>query len=308
MKARFLIIPAIVLAAVACQKEEDNQTETRPVRPEETSGYTLTIEAVKNVDTKALELENNGGTLTSSWVQDEKVDVYLGGELMGTLLATPDASSNNLKATLTATLDKVTGIQAGSTLTLIFPGREDHLWDYTGQDGSAPTPSGILSTKYDFAIAEVEIDAIDNNTITPKTGATFTNQQSIYRFGFKQGNDYIDPIDFTVSASGNTIVQSFSYQTDAWTPVLGNSLSVTTPTTKPTDSFYYLSLLNQNTTSNEHYSFKLTGPSNELLMGSKDVAADHLDQGKFISMKNITVSQPSFAPASGSISSASEVY
>ena len=304
MKARFFIIPCIVLAAAACQKEEDKQTETRPERPE-TGSYTLIVEAVKDVDTKALELTDNGTALDAYWVSGEKVSVYLDGVYKGYLTATPTAEKSKT-ATLSGEID---GISDEATLQLLSPGRDDQKWDYTGQTGAAPTPEGDLSKRFDYALATVTVNGVSGTTITT-TGATFTNQQSIYRFGFRLNSatgDYVDPVDFIVSASGNTIVQSFNYENSAWTPVLGYNLSVTTPTTKPTDHFYYLSILNQNTTSNERYTFSLTGPNSEYLTGYKDVDAGHLDQGKFISAKNIVVSQPSFAPADGNIPNSSAV-
>ena len=306
MKARFFIIPCIVLAAAACQKEEDKQTENRPERPE-TGSYTLIVEAVKDVDTKALELTDNGTALDAYWVSGEKVSVYLDGVYKGYLTATPTAAKSKT-ATLSGEID---GISDEATLHLLSPGRDDQKWDYTGQTGAAPTPDGDLSKRFDYALATVTVNSVSGTTITT-TGATFTNQQSIYRLGFRldsQDGNYVDPVDFTITASGNTIAQSFSYQNNAWTPVLGKSLSVTTPTTKPSDHFYYLSILNQNTSTDEDYSFILTGSNSSLYMGHKVVGSTLLVPGKFISAKNIVVSQSRFAPVeNSSISDPGQIY
>ena len=161
-------------------------------------------------------------------------------------------------------------------------------------------------------MATVTVANISNNAITTKGSATFQNQQSIYRFSFKVGDSTpFDPEDFTISASGNTIVQRFTYDNSAWTAVLGKSLSVKYPdnTDKPTDHFYYVSLRNEKT-DGETYNFTLHDSNSALYMGSRTIPnAEHDLNGRFFSAQDITVTQSRFAPiTTGSgISNSSDV-
>ena len=145
MKARILILSLVLLAA--CQEVEtgfdDENTATGKAGAD--SVYTLTVLATKGVDTKALALD--GTQLNAYWVSGEKVGVYVDGIYKGQLQATPmaDATRATLSGTVTATL------KANDVILLLYPDREDITvgtkWDYTGQNGTAPTPAGDLSTK-----------------------------------------------------------------------------------------------------------------------------------------------------------------
>ena len=259
----------------------------------------LTVQATKQAETKALDLTNSGATLNAYWTTSEKVKVYKDGTYLGELAVTP-TSEKSATATLSGNIT-VTGLSAGNTLTLMIPREE---WAYTGQNG-ALTGSGSIEDTYSYATASVTIDEISGSSVTT-TKATFANEQSIYRFGFKKGGNYIDPKDFVVSASGNQLVQSRSWSGSAWTSTYG-SITVT-PASAPADHLYYVSLRNESTAENT-YRFIVIGSSNELYLASKTIPASVLDvPGKFISAKEIAVSQPSFAPASGTIDKAEDVF
>ena len=176
-------------------------------------------------------------------------------------------------------------------LTLLFPSEE---WSYTGQTGTLTS----IEAGYDYATATVTISEIIGNQVTA-TAASFANQQSVYRFGFKDGETYIDPKSFSISASGGKIVQSMSYS-GGWTPAFGDI--TVTPASAAGDHFYYVSLQNQST-ANDTYSFVITGSDDALYLASKAIPASVLDvPGKFISAKSVSATKPSFAPApSGAI-------
>ena len=303
MKTRH-IIPAILLVLAACQQIElEHPTpETTPEVQQEVPDalFTLTIQASKGeADTKALDLVNDGATLNTYWKDTEKVKVYKDGTLLGTLDVTPAAGEKPKTATLSGGIT-TTGLAAGNSLTLMIP-REN--WNYTGQVGTLAS----IETTYDYAMATVTIDTVDdgNHTVTTTGSANFLNQQSIYRFGFKSNGNYIDPKDFTVSATGGKLVQSMSWVGSEWTPAYG-SISVTS-SSAPADHFFYVSIRNDQTTA-DTYNFVITGSDDALYMATKSIPATVLDTpGKFISAKSITVTQPSFAPASGEITNSNDV-
>ena len=303
MKARHLFIPAILLVA-SCQVELENPEYVEEVPAEQLgpadSLWTITLQASKGeAETKALDLVNDGSRLNAYWKNTERVKVYKGGSLIGTLDVQPGDGEKPTSATLTGTLT-VAGLAPGDVLTLRIP-RES--WDYTGQGGTLAS----IEDGYDYATASVTIATVDagNHTVTTTSGATFAHQQSVYRFGFKVSGDYIDPKSFTVSAAGGQLVQNMSWNGSAWAPLYGN-IGVT-PAAAPGDHFYYVSLRNDQTT-DDTYNFIVTGSDDALYMGSKAIPAGALGTpGKFISVKNIIVSQPSFTPASGSVDDPAEV-
>ena len=135
MKARFFIIPAVLVALAGCSKEKEQDFIPREETPAPADGtLALTVEATKSMDTKALGLD--GTTLKAYWDDGETVGVYLNGTRIGLLSAT--AQSDNTKARLSGSVPKE-GIAEGTTLMLLFPDREDlpvgSKWDYSGQSG-----------------------------------------------------------------------------------------------------------------------------------------------------------------------------
>lgn len=301
MKARHFIIPVIALLAACQQMEletelpiiEENTEESEPA--DSVTVWSFTLQANKGEgETKALDLINEGATLNAYWKNTEKVKVYKGGTLLGTLDVTPGAGEKPTKATLSGSITTA-GLAPGDILTLRTPGES---WNYTGQVGTLAS----IETDFDYATASVTIGSVDelNHTITTNGTASFQNQQSIYRFGFKVSEVYIDPKSFTVSAAGGKLVQSMGWNGSAWTADYGD-ISVT-PASAPGDHFYYVSLRNDQT-SDDTYNFTITGSDDALYMASKNIPNSVLDApGKFISAKNITATKPDFAPAGGEVS------
>ena len=188
MKTKFFcILPIILITLAGCQKEEDITPNDNTEKVTTEGIYTLTVEAIKKVDTKALALDGN--TLNATWASGEKVGVYVNGTYCGQLNATPKADAT--KATLSGTLTSTAGIVADATILLLFPDRSDHAWDYTGQAGAAP--GGDLAARFDYATATLTISEVNNvnNTVITNGTAAFQNEQSVYRFGFKDSGNYI---------------------------------------------------------------------------------------------------------------------
>ncbi len=291
---RYIAALFAALALLAgCQKAEEELIKEEPeVVPEQPSGsYTLTLEATKGVDTKALSLD--GSTLNAHWVTGETVAVYLGGAYKGLLTATAHGSDAT-RATLSGTLDNVDGVVADAELTLLFPRA---LWDYTGQDGSAPSEAGSLATKYDYATATVTVASVSGSEVTTTGGASFANEQSMYRFGFKAGGagDQIPVKGFTVSSIHNTLVRSRSWDGSAWAETFG---PIAVEVAGEALTLPYASLRNTRVGSGngDTYSFSVIGSDNALYLGGKDIPSSVMDvQGRFISAQSISVTKSNLA-------------
>lgn len=288
MKTKGWIILALA-AVTACQKAEEDFVAEKPKALE--GPYTLTLEATKGEDTKALRLINSGSTLTALWVDGETVAVYQGGTYLGQLAATAD-DTDNTKATLSGTLESIAGVANNAVLTLLFP-RKD--WDYTGQVGDAPNVYQNIDRLYDYATANVTVASVDtgNKTITTTSSAAFENQQSIYRFGFKVNDTALKVKEFTVSSDHNKLVTSRSYS-GGWSSTYGN---LTVRPSSAINKLLYLSLRNENANTSEpdKFSFYVIGNNNALYLGEKDIPGDKLGNGKFISAQNIAVTKSNLA-------------
>ena len=268
--------------------------------------YTLTLEASKGVDTKALALENDR-TLNSYWIDGEKVAVYKGGNYLGLLTATADALDPQ-KATLSGSLNSVEGVNTNDQLTLLFP-RKD--WDYTGQDGSVPNEDGSFAQKYDYSMATVQVATVEGNSITTKSGAAFENQQSVYRFAFKKEENALAVKSLRITSSHNALVQSRSWGSSNWDNTFGPiEINVSGGSLYLVYASLFNSLVGSPTQSQidnhdviDTYSFSIIGEDNGFYEANKGIPAQVMDvQGKFITAKNISVSPKSFVPDnSGSI-------
>ena len=205
MKKRTLLrlaalLPIVLTILAACQKDLDTGALRDPADVCD-SVWTLTLDATKaEIGTKAL-YQNTGdpGSLSAYWGDSEKVTVYKEGSCLGTLNVSPVEGTMRNAATLSGTIT-VSGIAQGDALTLLIP-REN--WAYTGQVGTLNS----IQDNFDYATATVTVRTVDPaNYVITTTGAIFRNEQSIYRFGFKVGESYFDPKDFTVSAAGGKLV------------------------------------------------------------------------------------------------------
>lgn len=304
MKTRHVIIPAAIILFSACLKDPIPEEIVEPSEEQTTPTevvYTFTIEASKGEsDTKALDLVNDGSRLNVYWRNTEKVKVYKGGTLLGTLDVTPSDGEKTTHATIGGNITTTSGLAENDELTLLIP---RDIWDYTGQNGQL-TGENSIEEKYAYATAIVNVTGISGNAVST-TYAHFANVESIYRFGFKLNDNYIDPKSFTVSAAGGKLVQTMSWVGSEWTPAYG-SISVTSPSA-PADHFFYVSIRNDQTT-DDTFNFVITGSDDALYMATKDIPGRLLEApGKFNSAKSIIVTQPSFAPASGAINDSGNV-
>ncbi len=280
----FLIAALLGTVLVGCQKEDIDKQDEQPVN----ETWILTVQATKDVDTKAL--AQSGNTLTPSWALGEKVDVYFNGAVIGTLEVTVASDP----ATLSGEVN-VDGLKAGDNLFLLFPGRTDQKWDYLEQDGTVAT----IANKFDFASAALEVSSLENGEVITTGSTVFTPEQSVYRFAFKDGGSTIAVESVVLTSSENKLVRERTYNGSGWESQYG-SLSLN-PTTTPSDNLYFMAIRNENTGSTNNYSFTAVGSDdNAFYEGTKDINVQ-LVNAKFYNA-NVNVSKKSFATSSGSVS------
>ena len=203
LKISFLSAAGIAaLALVSCRKETTPAPAPAPEQPSAKT-YTLTVDATKGEDTKALSLD--GRVLNVKWAATDQVSVFpesWATPAMGTLTA---AASETGSTTLTGA---VTGAKIGDNLNFLFPRAE---WNYTGQKGILLSDENSIEKKYDYAAAQVTVSEVDGTTITTNT-ANFTSQQAIVKFRLTDGTDPIAVNSLKIAASSNKLVTNKSYR------------------------------------------------------------------------------------------------
>ena len=315
MKTNKLFMIAALLGTVltGCQKVEENVPEEKPVVGEK---WTLVVNATKGVETRAMSLDETGNApvLNASWAVGEKVAVYRNGVRAEKLLEVT-AVDNDGKATLSCEDFSIEGLAKDDVLMLLFPGRDDAKWTYEGQDGKSPSV-GSMASMFDYAVAEVKVDALDTQTQTITTSPTdnykdnsgaaaFDNEQSVFRFGFNMSVK-----SFTISSEAGQLVISRSYQGNAWTSTTG-SLTVSpgeyVPTVVSGRYNYYVAIRNENTTVADRLFFSYVDDDGALYEAAKNIPAARLGNGNFLNA-SVNLTPKSFAPeASGSISESAGV-
>jgi len=185
MKNRFLF-PAIaavtIMAAFSCGKEIEPvevqpEGSTQVEQPSTVFTYSVSIDASKGADSKALTLEGN--TLNATWAIGEAVTVYnetKGEALTGTLTAQSAGPSTTLQGELSGSK----GINVGDELTLKFLSP-----NYSSQDGTLE----YIAANCDYATASVSVTSVNGSDIRTGT-ASFVNQQAIVHFELSRPNGY----------------------------------------------------------------------------------------------------------------------
>ena len=283
----FLIAALLGTVLVGCQKEDIDKQDEQPVN----DTWILTVQATKDVDTKAL--TQSGNDWAASWELGEKVDVYFAGTVIGTLEVTVASDP----ATISGEVN-VDGLHVGDELFLLFTGkRTDHKWDYLEQDGTIAT----IADKFDFASATLEVSSLENGVVSTTTSSTvFTNEQSIYRFAFKENSSAISVESVVLTSSENKLVSERTFNGSEWESDHG-SLSLN-PTSTPSDNLYFMAIRNENTTSTNHYSFTAIGGDDNAFYEGTKVINKALTNAQFYTA-NVDVSKKDFAASSGSVTS-----
>ena len=295
MKARILILSLVLLAACQPMDRDFDYQNTRTGKPEADSVFTLTLQATKTVDTKALDLIG-GSHLNQYWKNTDKVKVFYKGACVGTLNVSCQGDRPT-SAKLSGSV-QIHGLQQGDVLTLLIP-RE--IFDYTGQKGrltkASDNDKGTIEDTYDYGMATVTVGAISGTTVTTTADARFENQQSIYRFGFGTSGS-LAAREFTVLSANGKLVQSVAYEGSAWTPAFGPiTVKPTVPNPIPaSDNFYYVALQNGSTGA-DTYSFVIVDSNHKLHLATKAIPADKLGNGNFLTSTSIDAQAATFAPS-----------
>ena len=276
MLNKFTFSGIAILLLFSCQKS--SQEEVSPGQEPAVRMATLTIEAQKSEATKALSQEGN--SMIAYWRNTESVQVYKpSGARAGALNVLPGTGEKPASATLSGTLD-ITGLNEGDNLSLRIPRDE---WDYSGQAGIL-TGTGSIEEKYDYATATVEIATIGENSITAASEAYFTNEQSIYRFGFIADAATLNVKLFVLGAAWQRLVRKIQDGVSDY-----GALKIVPDS--PTTDLIYTSVRNEAVdpdSSGDTYYFTVVGSDGSAYLGSKAVPASVLDRhGRFISARTI---------------------
>ena len=208
-KAYINTLVALVLtgaAMTACSDKDlianEDQQSGSP-----TNHYTMTVNATigdngTKSSNRALYLD--GEALKVKWAETDQVSVFKAKTTtqLGTLTAAAsETGTTTLSGDLTGTVNE------GDKLHLIFPRSE---WDYTGQKGILLSDENSIEKKYDYAITDVTVAAIDESHITTTADANFASQQAIVKFILKNkdGDGDLNVKKLTVSAASNKLVTS----------------------------------------------------------------------------------------------------
>ena len=302
MKKTLLILTALEALLWAGCAPVELVSEDVPARQvlEGDSTCTLTLRAeMGDPETKGLAIdgtdEANTTLLKAVWLTGEKVYVYLGDEMIGTLMATEDASDPH-HATLSGNVT-VSGITPGQTrLTLLTPYCRDD-WTYVGQGGMLLVNDGGMSGLYNSIAARYHLAQADDVLVTGLTEvddgklamsaspAVFKNQQSVFRFNFRfqeGGSGEKTP----VKALGALITGDGGGLWKGWNMGTG---PIPVWLAEPTVNPFFVALRFKDQTNRENLKFEVFDADGITYYGSKEIPAEYKPNGHFISAKNITL-------------------
>ena len=199
-------------AAMTACSSDDNIVSDAQQPVNQTGHYTMTVNATMGDNgtkgsNRALALD--GKTLKVKWAGTDEVAVFpeaWSRTPLGTLTA---AASETGTTTLSG--DLTGSVAGGDNLHLLFPRAE---WSYTGQKGILLSDENSIEKKYDYALADVEVAAIDDSHITTTANANFASQQAIVKFILKNndGSAALAADKLTISAVSNKLVTNKSYR------------------------------------------------------------------------------------------------
>ena len=272
-----VLMGAICICLIGCQND-DFMEKTNPLRTAQEGMVTgdtwsLNLEATISdvADTRVVKLEKDGSNndvLNGYWKEGETIGVYDGVNKLG-VMKVKNVSTDGKNAKIEGSglaLPEATNM----ILKLIYPDNANNegnnAWYYTGQNGTVDA----IST-YDYMLSSLHVQKEGNNVTYPETSLTFTSQQSVYRFGLKNGENAISVKQLTVNSKANKIVQQLTLGTDdTWTRTYG-SLTIT-PQSPTTDLLYVAILNEQAETAGQEDTYELSAidSDNALYMGTKN--------------------------------------
>ena len=311
-----VLMGIICLCMVGCQND-DFMEKTNPLRTAQEGmvtgdtwslNFEATISDVANTRVVSLEKDDsNNDVLNGYWKEGETIGVYDGVNKLGVMKVT-NVSTDKKSAKIEGSGLKLPESQ-NMTLTLIYPDNADddgnNAWYYTGQKGTVTD----IST-YDYMTSELEVQREGDSVTYTETSLTFTSQQSIYRFGFKNGENAISVKQFTVNS--DNIVQQLNGK-GTWEATYG-PLTIT-PESFTTDLLYVAinnklagTFTGEQITANavqDTYQFSAVASDDALYMGTKEIKATFFEkQSQFNSFKNVAMTQAKLATSTSTTNAA----
>ena len=197
-------------AAFTACSDTDNIVEEQPAAART---YKMTVDATMGEGAQTRGLYMNGSALNVKWYNTDQVSVFPASSWLTPLGTLTAAASETGSTTLTGGL--TTAPMAGDNLKLLFPRA---TWDYTGQTGVLLSDANSIEKKYDYALADVDVNSVSGNEITTTT-ANFENQQAIVKFILqnKSDNSSLDATSLTISAASNKLVTGKGFNTKSTT-------------------------------------------------------------------------------------------
>ena len=185
----------------ACSSDDGNERDNW-VPPVEPQYYTMTIQAMKGMVTRALSYDDDTKELKTTWEEGEIVKVYQSGQEIGELTA---AASDDASTTLTGYFADAPS--TSDPLTFYF--HTNKSTSYSDQDGTLET----IASTYDLCepatvdAGDFEVDD-ENYTISVPAGISFgANKQAIVRFRLQYSNgEKLSASTFLVKLGGKDII------------------------------------------------------------------------------------------------------
>ncbi|MBO7590332.1 MAG: Ig domain-containing protein [Prevotella sp.] len=209
MKKDIRTLAALLMAGAAFTacSDKDEFISEQPVNP--TPKYSMTVQASMGEDAETRGLYIDGKALKVKWYDTDQVAVFPDNWSRTPLGMLTAAASETGSTTLSG--DLTGSVNVGDNLHLLFPRAE---WDYTGQKGILLSDENSIEKKYDYALADVEVAAIDDSHITTTANANLASQQAIVKFILKNndGSAALTADKLTISAASNKLVTKKSYR------------------------------------------------------------------------------------------------
>ena len=227
MKKDIRTLAALLMAGAAFTacSDKDEFISEQPVNP--TPKYSMTVQASMGEDAETRGLYVDGKALKVKWAATDQVSVFPEAWSSTTTLTPIGTLTAAASATGSTTLsgDLTGSVAVNDNLHLLFPRAE---WDYTGQKGILLSDENSIEKKYDYALADVEVAAIDAEKITTTANANLASQQAIVKFNLQDaGGSAINATSLKIYANGGQLVQSRgmkkTYIPAGWEPVSGEN-------------------------------------------------------------------------------------
>ena len=299
MKRTFIILAALTaLMGAGCQRlEEQLQPEESAVQADTTWTVTIRAEipyqdeidgATKSIVIGDEESEANTTSLKTLWESGNHVYVYLGDEVIGQLSVAPDQTDAHF-ATLSGTVT-TSGITPGVTRLTLMNQLYRSVWTYDGQCGLLRFDDyyhigGSISSGYNYTRAEdVLVTAVEDGHLSTAS-ATFKNAQSIYRLSFRFQNGGVG--DKTAITATRAIISSENGK--IWRNAAQGYGPLTVELSSAKSTPFFVAIRNDDTTNEEALHFQVVGNDGVTYLGSKTIPAQYKPNGKFVSIKNCTL-------------------